>query len=79
MLSGHEDIVCLLLSHNADVNAITEETGETALSLSCVGGFQEVAALLIKAGADLEAGSSTPLMEASQEGVSCLKVYFVFF
>ncbi len=52
----------------ADINAQTEETQETALTLACCGGFLEVAEFLIKAGADLELGCSTPLMEAAQEG-----------
>ena len=52
----------------ADINSQTEETQETALTLACCGGFLEVADFLIKAGADLELGASTPLMEASQEG-----------
>ena len=52
----------------ADINAQTEETQETALTLACCGGFLEVADFLIKAGADIELGASTPLMEASQEG-----------
>ncbi len=52
----------------ADINAQTEETQETALTLACCGGFLEVADFLIKAGADLELGASTPLMEAGQEG-----------
>lgn len=52
----------------ADINAQTEETQETALTLACCGGFLEVTDFLIKAGADLELGCSTPLMEAAQEG-----------
>jgi len=36
--------------------------------LACCGGFLEVADFLIKAGADIELGASTPLMEAAQEG-----------
>ena len=52
----------------ADINAQTEETQETALTLACCGGFKDVAELLIKAGADIEIGASTPLMEAAQEG-----------
>ena len=50
------------------MNAQTEETQETALTLACCGGFLEIAELLINAGANLELGCSTPLMEAAQEG-----------
>ncbi|XP_047634773.1 ankyrin repeat and KH domain-containing protein 1 isoform X11 [Phacochoerus africanus] len=65
---GHEEMVALLLAQGANINAQTEETQETALTLACCGGFAEVADFLIKAGADIELGCSTPLMEASQEG-----------
>jgi len=58
----------LLLVIGADINAQTDETQETALSLACCGGFLEVADFLIKAAADIELGCSTPLMEAAQEG-----------
>ena len=53
---------------DADINAQTEETQETALTLACCGGFKDVAEFLISAGADIEQGCSTPLMEAAQEG-----------
>lgn len=43
----------------ANINAQTEETQETALTLACCGGFLEVADFLIKAGADIELGAST--------------------
>uniref|UniRef100_A0A8C3UBZ0 K Homology domain-containing protein n=2 Tax=Catharus ustulatus TaxID=91951 RepID=A0A8C3UBZ0_CATUS len=65
---GHEEMVALLLAQGANINAQTEETQETALTLACCGGFSEVADFLIKAGADIELGCSTPLMEAAQEG-----------
>lgn len=52
----------------ADINAQTEETQETAITLACCGGFLEVADFLIKAGANIELGASSPLMEAAQEG-----------
>uniref|UniRef100_A0A8C0D427 Ankyrin repeat domain 17 n=1 Tax=Balaenoptera musculus TaxID=9771 RepID=A0A8C0D427_BALMU len=65
---GHEEMVALLLGQGANINAQTEETQETALTLACCGGFLEVADFLIKAGADIEVGCSTPLMEAAQEG-----------
>jgi ankyrin repeat domain-containing protein 17 len=45
---GHEEMVALLLSQSADINAQTEETQETALTLACCGGFLEVADFLIK-------------------------------
>lgn len=61
-------MVSLLLGQGASINAQTDETQETALTLACCGGFLEVADFLIKAGADVELGASTPLMEASQEG-----------
>ena len=62
------DIHNYLFASGAEINAQTEETQETALTLACCGGFLEVADFLIKAGADIELGCSTPLMEAAQEG-----------
>ena len=47
---GHLEMVSLLLEHGADIHAQTEETQETALSLACCGGFQDVAAFLLQAG-----------------------------
>ena len=40
----------LLFAPGADIHAQTEETQETALSLACCGGFQDVAAFLLQAG-----------------------------
>lgn len=74
---GHDEMVILLLANGADVNAQTEETQETALTLACCGGFCEVAQFLIEAAADLELGCSTPLMEASQEGHIDLVKYLI--
>lgn len=39
---GHEETVTVLLDWGAFVNAQTEETGETALTLACCGGFQVI-------------------------------------
>lgn len=62
----------------ANINAQTEETQETALTLACCGGFTDVADFLIKAGADIELGASTPLMEAAQEGhLELVKCVFI--
>ena len=61
----------------ADVNAQTEETQETALTLACCGGFLEIADLLVNSGANLELGCSTPLMEAAQEGHVDLVKYLI--
>ena len=47
---GHEEMVALLLSQGSEINAQTEETQETALTLACCGGFLEVAHFLIKVG-----------------------------
>ena len=47
---GHLDMVDLLLKKGADLHAQTEETQETALSLTCCGGFQDVAAFLLDRG-----------------------------
>ena len=52
----------------AKVNTKTEETQETALTLACCGGFMECVEVLLSAGADIEAGCATPIMEAAQEG-----------
>ena len=70
LLTIHINAIVALLSFfsGANINGQTEETQETALTLACCGGFQEVGDFLIKAGADLELGCSTPLMEAAQEG-----------
>lgn len=59
------------------MNAQTEETQETALTLACCGGFMEIAELLINSGANLELGCSTPLMEAAQEGHVDLVKYLI--
>ncbi|KAG1661828.1 Ankyrin repeat domain-containing protein 17 [Nymphon striatum] len=74
---GHEEMVALLVSQGADYNAQTEETQETALTLSCCGGFLEVAEFLVKTGANIEAGASTPLMESAQEGHVDLVKYLI--
>lgn len=47
---GHEDVVKLLVEHGANINAQTEETQETAITLASCGGFIEVVQYLIEHG-----------------------------
>lgn len=49
-LCGFVISVVLCSALGADIHAQTEETQETALSLACCGGFQDVAAFLLQAG-----------------------------
>lgn len=65
---GYLPMVALLIENGANINAQTEETQETAFTLACCGGFQEVVSYLLECGADIELGASTPLMEAATEG-----------
>lgn len=65
---GHEDVVQLLVEHDASINAQTEETQETALTLACCGGFLEVAQFLIEHG---ELGWWA-IRQSSSRDVSCI-------
>lgn len=40
--AGHAVTVAILLDHNADIEAQSDRTKDTALSLACSGGRQEV-------------------------------------
>ena len=59
------------------MNAQTEDTGETAASVAACGGFTEVLKALVEAGANLELGSNTPLMEAAQVNCGRQSVMFI--
>lgn len=68
--AGHVEIVKLLISHNADVNAHCA-TGNTPLMFACAGGHVEVVKELLKHGANVEEQNEnghTPLMEAASAG-----------
>lgn len=61
-------LMTMIMLIGAKINAQTDETKETALTLAACGGFMEVVDYLVKHGADVDEGASTPLMEAAQEG-----------
>ncbi|VDM96170.1 unnamed protein product [Thelazia callipaeda] len=68
MIFHVQEVVKLLIKFGAKVNTVTDETGETALTLAACGGFKDVVELLIRNDARLDIGVNTPLMEAAQEG-----------
>jgi len=68
---GHEKVVELLLSHNAEIEAQSERTKDTALSLACTKGRYEVVDFLLKKGANKEhrnVSDYTPLSLAASGG-----------
>ncbi|XP_018026394.1 ankyrin repeat domain-containing protein 17 isoform X3 [Hyalella azteca] len=68
--AGHADIVRLLLSHNAEVNA-QSSSGNTPLMYACAAGHTEVVKLLLEHNANVEdhnENGHTPLMEAASAG-----------
>lgn len=52
--AGHANIVGKLLENGASIEAQSERTKDTALSLACSGGRQDVAEVLLKKGANRE-------------------------
>lgn len=68
--AGHVDIIRLLISHNADVNALSS-TGNTPLMYACAGGHVRAVKELLASGANVEdhnENGHTPLMEAASAG-----------
>jgi ankyrin repeat protein len=52
--AGHANIVSRLIEHGANIEAQSERTKDTALSLACSGGRQDVVEVLLKNGANRE-------------------------
>ena len=79
--AGHVDIIRLLISHNADVNA-QSSTGNTPLMYACAGGHVDAVKELLVSGANVEdhnENGHTPLMEAASAGhVEVAKVNNLF-
>lgn len=68
--AGHVDIIRLLISHGADVNA-QSSTGNTPLMYACAGGHVDAVKELLNHGANVEdhnENGHTPLMEAASAG-----------
>ena len=69
--AGHEKVVDILLEHNADIEAQSERTKDTPLSLACSGGRYEVVEVLLKKHANKEhrnVSDYTPLSLAASGG-----------
>ena len=69
--SGHTAVVEILLDHGVDIEAQSERTKDTALSLACSGGRYEVVELLLQRGANREhrnVSDYTPLALAASGG-----------
>jgi ankyrin repeat domain-containing protein 17 len=52
--AGHASIASRLIEHGANIEAQSERTKDTALSLACSGGRQDVVEVLLKNGANRE-------------------------
>ena len=69
--AGHTAVVEILLDHGVDIEAQSERTKDTALSLACSGGRFEVVELLLQRGANREhrnVSDYTPLALAASGG-----------
>lgn len=69
--AGHQKVVEILLNHGADIEAQSERTKDTPLSLACSGGRYEVVELLLNRGANKEhrnVSDYTPLSLAASGG-----------
>ena len=69
--AGHVEVASILLSSQADIEAQSERTKDTPLSLACSGGRLEVVELLLDRGANKEhrnVSDYTPLSLAASGG-----------
>jgi len=69
--AGHTAVVEILIDHGVDIEAQSERTKDTALSLACSGGRYEVVELLLQRGANREhrnVSDYTPLALAASGG-----------
>ena len=76
--AGHDKVCEILLDHNADIEAQSERTKDTPLSLACSGGRYEVVEVLLRRNANKEhrnVSDYTPLALAASGGyVSIIKL-----
>ncbi len=76
--AGHASTCRILLDHESDIEAQSDRTKDTALSLACSSGRQEVVELLLERGANYEhrnVSDYTPLSLAASGGyVGIIKV-----
>ena len=69
--TGHANVCEILLKHGADIEAQSDRTKDTALSLACSSGRYEVVDLLLNRGANKEhrnVSDYTPLSLAASGG-----------
>lgn len=69
--TGHSNVCEILLNHGADIEAQSDRTKDTALSLACSSGRYEVVDLLLTRGANKEhrnVSDYTPLSLAASGG-----------
>ena len=69
--AGHDKVCEILLDHSADIEAQSERTKDTPLSLACSGGRYEVVEVLLRRNANKEhrnVSDYTPLALAASGG-----------